>query len=325
MDCRNFKEMLDSYLCQELAVETNHTMLSHAEHCSSCRGEMASRRNLRSALQRACAQDRMSEEACQRLRAMLCAEAGVKNTNQVKNAVRNWRERWAKAFEFRFAFPAAATVVILALGSMGVMTYLRGAASRAAALQLSTALMEEAAADHRMCVQYAGHGNAPYHMPEEVQEFDTACLDLEKIAAPGAEGMQLCSAHVCGEDRRFAHLIYEREGKLISLLVTTRDGRAMKIGQLPSFDPALAGWQDAHQDGLELDACQTAKRVVLVVSGLNRVENERLAHTLAMPVVAHLRRIESQTASLNWPSSELPTVRLPAVDLTANLRGGELR
>lgn len=312
MDCRNFKEMLDSYLCQELAVETNHAVLSHAEHCSSCRGEMASRRNLRSALQRACAQDQMSEEACQRLRAMLCAEAGIKGT--AKGSA-GWREWWAKAFEFRFAFPAAATVVILVLGSMGVTTYLRGAASRATALQLSDALMTEAAADHQKCVQYISSEGSPIRMPEKVREFDTACLGLEKIAAQGAQGLQLCSAHVCGEDRRFAHLIYKRDGQLISLLVTARDGRAMKIGQLPPFDATLAGWQESRQEGLELDACQTAKRVVLVVSGLNRVENEKLARTLAMPVVAHLRRVESQTALLNWPT----------VDLIANLRRGELR
>ena len=77
MDCRDFKEMLDSYFCQELAVETNHAILCHAEHCPPCRNEMASRRSMREALQRACAQDQMSDEACERLRALLAVLGAI--------------------------------------------------------------------------------------------------------------------------------------------------------------------------------------------------------------------------------------------------------
>ena len=50
MDCRNFKEVLDSYLSDELAVETNHLIIRHTEHCADCRSEMAARRNLRGIL-----------------------------------------------------------------------------------------------------------------------------------------------------------------------------------------------------------------------------------------------------------------------------------
>src|SRR5262245_39024122 len=76
MDCQNFKELLDSYLCGELAVETNHTMLAHAERCCSCRNEMTARSQLRKSLRRACSREKMSEAAIENLRLRLRSEAG---------------------------------------------------------------------------------------------------------------------------------------------------------------------------------------------------------------------------------------------------------
>lgn len=70
MDCRNFKELLDSYLCDELAVETNHQMQRHVECCPGCCGEMGARRELRRVLKIACGKEQMSQEA----RARICTK-----------------------------------------------------------------------------------------------------------------------------------------------------------------------------------------------------------------------------------------------------------
>src|SRR5262245_50222817 len=77
MDCQNFKELLDSYLCGELAIETNHSILRHAERCGACRGEMAARRNLRVSLRSVCSKEKMSDLAMERLRERIRSEAGV--------------------------------------------------------------------------------------------------------------------------------------------------------------------------------------------------------------------------------------------------------
>jgi len=83
---------------------------------------------------------------------------------------------------------------------------------------------------------------------------------------------------------------------------------------------AAAELQESRQTGLVLDSYQTARHVVLVVSSLPNLENENLARTLATPVVTHLRRVENQTAFLNWPESELP-----GFELIASVRGGDYR
>ncbi len=47
MRCQEFREMTDSYLSDELLVETNHEVLRHLESCAACRSEFAVRRELR--------------------------------------------------------------------------------------------------------------------------------------------------------------------------------------------------------------------------------------------------------------------------------------
>ncbi len=287
MDCRSFKELLDSYLSQELAIETNHEVLRHAEHCSGCRAEMAARRQLRETLRRACLQERMSDEACDRLRAGLRAAA----EGEKQQLAAGWREVFAGYFASRFALPAAATVALLLF--IGGFYLLRRGTSSSGVAELSAALFDESAGDHLKCATHFVNAQGPAAMPESVKNYDPAYAALEKIAEPGAYGLQLRAAHVCGYgSRKFAHLVYTRDSQLISLLVTERDGRALKRGEVPSDDGSLDGAQQALRDELAMGAYQTARHVVLVVSDLPEQDNTSLAERLAVPVAQHLRRVE---------------------------------
>ena len=53
MPCREFRELIDSYLAEEFLIETNHEMIRHLEGCAACRGELDGRRQLRARLQSA--------------------------------------------------------------------------------------------------------------------------------------------------------------------------------------------------------------------------------------------------------------------------------
>ena len=52
MQCRDFRELADSYLDEELLVETSHEVLRHLEQCANCRHELAARREMRGQLRR---------------------------------------------------------------------------------------------------------------------------------------------------------------------------------------------------------------------------------------------------------------------------------
>ncbi|HKQ79720.1 MAG TPA: hypothetical protein VJ810_38860 [Blastocatellia bacterium] len=305
MDCQNFKELLDSYLCGELAVETNHTMLCHAERCCSCRGEMAARRSLRASLRRVCSKEMLSDQAMEKLRASLRAECGSDLVPAGTGGATGRRNRFARLFKMRFLATAAnAAALALFIGAAwGLYILWRGGANhqrlsseQIKALELSASLVAESAGDHRFCAPYFVNATGPAEMPDSVREYDLACVRLDKIAAAGADELLLRSAHICDfKDRKFAHLVYTRGASLVSLLVTVRDCRALKSGAVPPFSgPALGAQQFTH-DHLALGAYQTSKRIVLVVSDLPENENAALAEKLVRPVVEHLRNVESAT------------------------------
>jgi anti-sigma factor RsiW len=81
MDCRTFKDLLDSFLSDELMVETNHAILWHDEQCAACTAEKEARQRLRVLLRRIRNNSELDaefhEQLCERLR----VEAGAEKTS----------------------------------------------------------------------------------------------------------------------------------------------------------------------------------------------------------------------------------------------------
>ena len=79
MQCREVRDFADSFLSEQLLVETNHEVLRHLDGCPGCRSEMASRRALRATIQRAFTnaeslrmRDEFRDGTVSRLRAIAC-------------------------------------------------------------------------------------------------------------------------------------------------------------------------------------------------------------------------------------------------------------
>jgi hypothetical protein len=142
MDCREFRDVIDSYLCGELLVETNHEILRHAEQCPACREEMAARRSLGERLQRAGAQVRLSEEAKERLRESLREEAGSSLKARSANG-----SPLHRIFSPRLPLALAASALLVA-----VYLYFGSHSSpQVQAAELNETLMRETAEEHGAC------------------------------------------------------------------------------------------------------------------------------------------------------------------------------
>lgn len=315
MDCRNFKDVLDSYLSGELAVETNHECLRHAEQCPPCRAELGARRNLRLTLRSAVTRTCMSEDAQARLRECLRAEAEAgplvqATPDRLPRVVqpRAWANIWPRNWPSvrldwlapNFAIPAFVTAVfLLALGLVGLYAYKRSVQPASLFAQLSETVMAEAAGDHQTCALKVAGSQTAATTPAWMKEKYPAYAGLVEAAAAGAQGMQLKSVHVCSfKARKFGHLVYAQNDKVVSLLVTPRDAACLRNGQVPADDGVPAGLQHALSAAFQVSAYQTAKYVVLVVSDLPEKENEQLAQRIAGPVSAHLRQIENSVAKV---------------------------
>lgn len=282
---------MDSYLSDELAVETNPTVQQHAEQCVACRAEMAARLRLRETMRAAFRSVTLSDEATDRIRARLRAEARVADRARARHSELSPGRLLARLFPSQLPLAVAAGVALVVILAS---TFLLLRPPSAYASELSLQFLAQAAGDHDHCATQHAHNVAAVSSVDNTQDYDTAFVRLHEAAAPHAAGLTLRAAHVCGfEGRNFVHLVYTRaDGQIISLLVGGRDARAMKNARVPNDDGLRAGLQNALQNQYTVSAYQTAKNIVLIVSRLPVAENARVAAQLAQPVSDYVRRIE---------------------------------
>lgn len=289
MDCREFRDVIDSYLCGELLVETNHEILRHAEHCPACREELAARRKLREALQRAGAQVRLSGEAKKRLRRRLREEAGrgIKAGSAYSSLLH-------RIFSPRLPLALAASALLI----IGYLYFGSHFSPQVQAAELSETLMQETAEEHGICTFHYKDNPEPEAMNPNVVKYNPIFAGLDQVAKRHMRGMKLRLAHFCDiVGRNFVHLGFTEGDEMVSLLITERDAKAMKNGVAPTDDGLRAGLQTALRGKYRIAAYQTSKHVVLVVSERSDAQTKELAQSLAAPVSEHLRRLENVSAT----------------------------
>jgi len=163
------------------------------------------------------------------------------------------------------------------------------------AAEFSEAMMKKAAEEHDICAFHYKDTPEPEAMAPSAVGFDPNFAELDQVAKRHAQGMKLRLAHFCDlVGRNFVHLGFTRGDEMVSLLVTERDAKAMKNGSVPADDGLRAGLQSALQGEYRIAVYQTTKQVALVVSRFSEAENKELAESLAAPVSAYLRRLETR-------------------------------
>ncbi len=319
MQCREFRDIADSYLGNELIVETNHEVISHLEHCSECRCELAARRELRSQLREAfikAPENQMPAEFAQRLSAQLHAYAlGERNVTPVSG-------RHSSVMVRRASWLALAACLVLAAGFGLVLVRQRmlerssqqgrqdlagrePTPSYPAQLNpgipvsiVKTELARDAAGDHRDCAVHFRLAEKPIDLEVAGRKYDPVYINLtnavlsEKGEVP--LGAEFVEAHSCVfEGRRFAHIILRYHGRLVSFLVT-------EIGDSSEAKASAALASQGAQvitcsqfDGYQVSCFQTARHAVFIVSDLPEGDNLALARAVAPSVFAHITHAES--------------------------------
>ena len=270
MRCRDFRELADSYLSDELLVETNHDVIRHLETCPDCRRELAARRELRSKLRTGFENApylQMSEGFAGRLTAQL-RDAGFS------------RARFLAA---RYIAIAASLLLVTALGLMALQQRWR--------LHASAALSASVVGDHRDCALNHRLDEKPIDLDEAGHKYDRAYIDLAGVVM--SEGrlpadLELVDAHSCVfKGRRFGHVILRYRGQLVSVLVTDIE---------PQDNNGSTGVKDAvaeaQMDGFQLAHFETTRHAVYVVSGLSDAENLSIAQAIEPSVSRHIREAE---------------------------------
>jgi hypothetical protein len=274
MICHDVRETAESFLRDELLLETNHEILQHLDTCLSCRTEIDARRRLRGALRGA--YDRAPELQpragfTDRLRAQML-EAPVHS--------RAWMPspRWLAV--------AASVVVGLGLSLFGLLNR---------SLAPAEALARDAMGDHRNCALKVRLNRTPLPLEEAADRFDPSyrlLLEAPPNDLSTPEGtVRVVDRHACAfGGRRFGHVIMNYRGRVVSLLMTTPEepGAARELGEAL---PHLIG---RPKDGLSVISVDGSRHAILLVSDLGSDELTQLSRVVAVPLAERLNgRLDS--------------------------------
>ncbi len=305
MNCKELNEISDSYVSDELLVETNHEVLRHLENCADCRrvvsGQRLLRRLIRAKLKSA-PETRLDPAFATRLTAQIRETALAPSALESLFGVSSLRG-------VRVAALAFAAIVLFALGGVFLLnrpdanvslsantTPNNKTAQESSGVGVIRAVWNEiashAAGDHENCAVKFGLKEKPISLDEAARKYEPNTKDLgEAIKAAlnightksGSGDTEFLKAHSClYEGRRFTHLVLRHKGRLVSLLVTGTD--------LPDGDGEI---QTARFDELGVSGFHVSRHAVFVVSDLPSADNIDLARQIAPAVRLQAKKKEA--------------------------------
>ena len=289
--CERIRRYFDSYLDNELLVETNHEVLRHLATCADCTRVLEDRARIKKAVKQAVMEEHPPAALLENIQ---------KEIREGKHGSFFGRDvgRWGMA---------AAALLILSIGGFlalrisGVRTRDPGGGS---VLQLISAQAREilriGLADHIHCTLALGRWKELLsfeHMKEATgatalgPEFiDLAPIAKEKLGA----NFQLMQGHRCTiNGREYVHLIATGEnGAILSLVITEKKGEAFTRPEVAATVEAsgVPLYRD-KQDQLEIAGFETSRFLAFVVSNMDRDANLKVASNLAPSVYEFLQRL----------------------------------
>jgi Putative zinc-finger len=263
--CERIRLQLDSYLSNELLVETAIEIVRHLESCEACSRDLESRMRVRDALQRAVAKQPVPD----------CVRAGV---------LRKLRESQPRSLPSttgrRWAVGLAAIAFLLFSLFAGEWLSLRRSE------QLIASILKLGVSDHLICAikghNYPEVANPPDQIRNKLGVRYAVLLQVVQERLPGFEVLE---GHICsipGSNRKYIHFITRGKGTILSVILTERNGTNLPKGQLLS-SPESAGLSiyEGHHSGMEIAGFESAQYFAFVVSDLSQDQVLQLARGLA--------------------------------------------
>jgi mycothiol system anti-sigma-R factor len=275
-DCKKVRAYLDSYLNDELLVETTHEVLRHLEHCPACHEAMENRRRVKALLKAAVSKETAPADLQEKIRKRIRKDAAP---------------RWSS-----WTLVAAAAAVLIAVGILGLQAWKRTAATHtpAVAEAAGAQILEVGLKDHVHCALDAGFANREFteaEMRERLGPQFFGLVAMVKDRLPG--NYRVTVGHRCHAfGREYVHLVLKSPQTVLSLVVTKKNGESFTQNHVAAIAEA-AGVPifGARMNNLEVAGFETSDYLAFVVSDLGREENLQIALALAPPVEAFLGKL----------------------------------
>ena len=269
MKCRDFHEIVDSYLCDELLTETNHEVLRHLEMCADCRGEIQSRRILREKLKSAVKNAglfQMREGFQQELLVGLRQESKTLVSPNMFSSIN--RNSWMAV--------AAGLILTFGLGFWFFQNQnlnpssAQIAGANEALKQVS--LENLALGDHQHCAVKFNLAEDPIHIDLSSANYADLKQSVVNPLENSADKYEFLESHTCKfQEHLFTHIVFLHQGKIVSVLLTD----SQNFGSLKNDE--MVKTSDGNYQIARFDMKNQA---VFVVSDLSKQENSATAELL---------------------------------------------
>lgn len=273
MQCREFREVAESYLSDELLVETCIQVFRHLENCAECREDFAAKREMRRKMRSAVdgsEKFRIDPIFASRLGAELRDNALNQNT---------WK---SMIFANKLLVPAMASLILaVVLGVVALNRFVTAPSENAAVSPdlISRGLTDislKAVGDHQDC---ALEKQQRWEAMSK-QDYAQKAVYTEKVAKPlqanFSEDIEMLHAHDCiFEGKRFTHVVLRKGTHIVSVLF---DKDNVTPSSVPDPNSTIVTEMD---NGLQVASFQKDHQAVFVVSDLSELDNLSIARTLS--------------------------------------------
>jgi hypothetical protein len=203
VECRQIRELMDSYISGELTVESNHEVLRHVERCDACRSELERR---------------------ERIGALLIESFGAPPdaaalTSRISQAIDREQHRWGRFVRYG----GIAAALLLMVGAAAWFSR-----------PVDAAAFDDSVDDHIACA-LTYPPSFTYEANRVAQNLEPSYQSIVNAVARRTGEYQLIDAHMCPyAGRNYAHLVYRGNGKMLSVFAETAiRGRLPLIHETP--------------------------------------------------------------------------------------------
>ena len=284
--CERVRRYMDSYISNELLVESNLEVLRHIEQCGGCSQELETRVRIRAALQTAARREDVPRGL----------EHKSRREIRESRPARLWR------FDISLRWMSAVAAVLMILPATWIVLRSRTGLSPqeqdAFVGQISSRLstiFQVGLRDHVHCAvfrKYPKDAPALAEMAHELGPQYAGLLSLVKAKVP--DEYRVIMAHHCTvKARSYTHLVLRSPSALLSLIITKKHaGESFSAVKLePVLQAAGVPVYRARASRFQVAAFETQAYLAFIISDLPAESNLQLAAALAPSVQGFLSQL----------------------------------
>ena len=283
--CEKTRRYMDSYISNELLVETNHEVLRHLENCPSCLAEIEARSRVRVRLKAAVENQQAP------------ADLAVKIRRQIHQGHSRFRPAAWNIWTM-----AAVAVVVLSIGIWvtRTRTYMPEIADRRGqdvfiqrVSQTVSKVLRVGLGDHIHCAVFRKYPKNPPALAEMAKSMGPTFQGLAPLVkASVPDRYRIIMAHQCSySGRHFVHVTLTDGAHLMSLVIARKELGESLEGLSPSIRASGVPVYQGLAERYEVAGFETPQYLAFVVSDLNAENNLHMASNLAPTVHNFLARL----------------------------------